>query len=498
MLKSLRVILALISITALTLLFLDFTGLTFEYFGWLPKLQLVPALLSVNVTALVILAAITLLCGRVYCSVICPLGIMQDGINWLRGHTGKKSKRKNRFRYKKGLTVVRIIFLALFVVSIALGVMTFAALIEPYSEYGRIVSTFVAPLYDGVNNMLADAAQARDSYAFYHVAPQFMFGTAMIVAGVTFAVVAFFAWTDGRGYCNSICPVGTILGYVSKVSFLRPVINPSACNSCSKCSRNCKSSCIDFKQHKIDYSRCVACMDCLGVCSKGAIKYTYKRYGESEAPVKASVDGGRRTFFGIGAIAAGAALARAQEKVTDGGFAPIIPKEKPERKYRISPPGSRSLVNLHRNCTSCQLCIASCPNGVLRPSMDLETFMQPEVSYEKGYCRPECTRCSEVCPAGAIVMIDTAVKSSTQIGQAVVNRERCLSASKGVKCGKCAVKCPAQAIVMVAVNPEDEASVLMPAVNESLCIGCGACEHLCPVSPESAIVVHGHEVHRLV
>lgn len=497
MLKSLRVILALISISLLTFLFLDFTGFASEYFGWLAKLQFVPALLSVNVMALVILAVMTLLFGRVYCSVICPLGIMQDGINRLRSFFGKKSKRRNRFKYKKGVPAVRIIFLTVFVVSIVLGVMSFAALIEPYSEYGRIVSTFVAPVYDWVNNLLADAAEARESYAFYHVAPQSMFGMAMVVAGLTFVVVAFFAWTDGRGYCNSICPVGTVLGYASKFSILRPVINPSACNSCSKCSRNCKSSCIDFKQHKIDYSRCVACMDCLGVCSKGAIKYTYKRYGESEVPVKASVDGGRRTFFAIGAVAAGAAFARAQEKVTDGGFAPIIPKEKPVRKYRISPPGSRSLVNLQKNCTSCQLCIASCPNGVLRPSMELETFMQPDVSYEKGYCRPECTRCSEVCPAGAIVKIDTAEKSSTQIGQAVVNIEKCLSVSEGVKCGKCSVKCPAGAIVMIAANSEDE-SVLMPVVNESLCIGCGACEHLCPVSPESAIVVHGQEVHRLV
>lgn len=497
MLKSLRVILAIISISLLTFLFVDFTGYAQAHFSWLAKLQFIPALLSLNVVALIILAAMTFLFGRVYCSVICPLGVMQDGINWLRGKVGKKPKRKNRFKYKKANTIIRVLFLVIFVVSVALGFMTIAALIEPYSEYGRIISTFVAPLYDWVNNLFADAAQARDSYAFYHVPTQFIFGGAIIVAGVTFLVVALFAWLDGRGYCNSVCPVGTILGYASKLSLLKPVINPSVCNSCSKCSRNCKSSCINYKEHKIDYSRCVSCMDCIGECSKGAIKYTYKRYREVSEDVETAIDGGRRTFFTIGAIATGVALAKAEEKLTDGGLAPIIPKQKPQRKSLISPPGSRSHVNLKRNCTSCQLCIASCPNGVLRPSMDIDTFMQPEVSYEKGYCRPECTRCSEICPAGAIIAIDTAEKSSTQIGHAVVNLEACLSASQGVKCGKCSVKCPVQAIVMIPVNPDNEA-LLMPAVNESICIGCGACEHLCPVSPESAIVVQGHEVHRLV
>ena len=496
MLKSLRIILAFISISLLTFLFLDFTGYAQSHFSWLPKLQFIPALLSVNVMALVVLAVITFLFGRVYCSVICPLGIMQDAINWLRGKTGKKSKRRNRFRYKKALTGVRIIFLSLFVLSVALGFMALASLIEPYSEYGRIVSTFVAPVYDGINNLFADIAQAHDSYVFYHVESQFLFGEAIIIAGITFLVVAVFAWREGRGYCNSICPVGTILGYASKFSFLKPVINTAKCNSCSKCSRNCKSSCIDYKEHKIDYSRCVACMNCIGVCSKDAIKYTYKRYGESADESETAIEGGRRTFLTMGAIVAGAALTRAQEKVTDGGFAQIIPKEKPARKYKISPPGSRSHRNLKSNCTSCQLCIASCPNNVLRPSMDLETFMQPEISYERGYCRPECTRCSEVCPAGAIVKIDVTEKCSTQIGQAKVNLQKCLSASEGVKCGKCSVKCPVQAIAMTAVNPENE-TVLMPVVNESLCIGCGACEHLCPVSPESAIVVHGYEVHRL-
>lgn len=497
MLKKIRITLAIITFLLVSWLFLDFTGYAQSHFGWLAKIQFMPALLSLNIVALFILAALTFIFGRVYCSVICPLGIMQDIINRFRGYVGKKAYRKNRFKYKKALTIVRIVFLGVFALLIILGMTTAAALIEPYSEFGRIVSTFLGPVYDWINNRLADIAVENDSYMFYHIAPQLMFLPAILLAGITFLIVALFAWLDGRGYCNSVCPVGTILGYASKFSLLKPVIDSSKCNGCSKCSKNCKASCINYKEHQIDYSRCVACMDCIGVCSKGAIKYSARKPEVAPSVNLKNVDDGRRTFIAVGTIAAGAALAKAEEKVTDGGFAPIIPKEKPGRKRKITPPGSISHSNLEGNCTSCQLCISSCPNGVLRPSMAIATFMQPEMSYEHGYCRPECTRCSEVCPTGAILKIEQADKSSTKIGQASVNLERCLSATEGVNCGKCSIKCPVQAIVMTPVNPGDE-SILMPIVNESLCIGCGACEHLCPVSPHSAIVVHGHEVHRLV
>lgn len=496
MLKSIRVVLATVSILLVSWLFLDFTGFAGLHFGWLAKIQFIPALLSLNLMALAIILVMTLLLGRVYCSVICPLGIMQDGINWLRGRTCKKTKRKNRFGFKKALTPLRIIFLGLFVIAVITGLMAVAALIEPYSGFGRIVSTFLGPVYDWGNNLLAEAAEARGSYDFASVEPQYMFVQAMILAGVTFTVVAAFAWSDGRAYCNTVCPVGTILGYLSKFSWLRPAIDTSVCNGCSKCSRNCKASCIDYKEHKIDYSRCVACMNCIGICSKGAIRYTSRRFDKS-AGTKRAIDGNRRTFIAVGVMATGAALAKAEEKVTDGGFAPIIPKEKPKRRSKITPPGSIGHANLERRCTSCQLCISSCPNRVLRPSMEITTFMQPEVSYENGYCRPECTRCSDVCPTGAIRAITVADKSSTQIGQARVTMDNCISVTDGVNCGKCSVKCPVQAIVMTPVSPGDKTK-LMPVVNESLCIGCGACEYLCPVSPVSAIVVHGHEVHRLV
>lgn len=499
MYKIIRVVLAIVCVLAITLLFLDFTGTAARSWGWLAKIQLIPALLSLNVVALAVLLVLTLVFGRVYCSVICPLGVMQDGINWLRGKIGPRKGRKNRFSYKKALTWLRVSFLGVFVILVILGLMSVAALIEPYSEYGRIVSTYLAPVYDSVNNLLAHEAESRGSFAFYEVEPHAVFVPAMILAGVTFVVVAAFAWTDGRGYCNKVCPAGTILGYLSKFSLLKPTIDTSLCNGCRKCERNCKASCIDGKNHAIDYSRCVACMDCIGNCSTGAMKYTWRRYAPEGGPDKKGVvDAGRRTFIATGLIAASAAVAKAEDKVTDGGLAPIINKEKPKRKSKIVPPGAVSVANLESHCTSCQLCISECPNGVLRPSMDMSTFMQPEVSYERGYCRPECTRCSSVCPAGAIIKIDRAEKSAIQVGHAVVDYDSCLAATGKSHCGKCSRKCPAEAIEMVAVNPDAEDSPYMPVVNESRCIGCGACENLCPVGPLSAIRVEGHEVHRKI
>ena len=151
-----------------------------------------------------------------------------------------------------------------------------------------------------------------------------------------------------------------------------------------------------------------------------------------------------------------------------------------------------------QRCTACQLCVSVCPNGVLRPSTDLMTLMQPEMSYERGYCRPECTKCSEVCPAGAIQRIDRAEKSSIQIGHAVWIRDNCMPLTDGVECGNCARHCPTGAIQMVSSVPGDALSVKIPVVDAERCIGCGACENLCPSRPFSAIYVEGHERHRTV
>ena len=173
-------------------------------------------------------------------------------------------------------------------------------------------------------------------------------------------------------------------------------------------------------------------------------------------------------------------------------------KKIPKRLTPIAPPGSESIRNFTTRCTACQLCVSVCPNQVLRPSTGLTTFMQPEVSYERGYCRPECTICSEVCPAGAIRPITVADKSSTQVGHAVWVENNCVVLTDGVSCGNCARHCPVGAIQMIVKDPNSLEQQEIPVIDTERCIGCGACENLCPSRPFSAIYVEGHMQHKTV
>ena len=501
---KLRRLLALIFFAGITLLFLDFTGSIHKWLGWMAKIQFLPALLALNVVVILLLVCATLLFGRIYCSVICPLGVMQDGVSWLNS---RHKKKKYRFSYSPEIKWLRYGIFTAFIIAIILGIGSFVALLAPYSSYGRIVSNLFAPIYQWGNNILAYFAERENSYAFYEVDVWIKSLPTFIIAAVTFIAVCILAWKNGRTYCNTICPVGTILGLLSRFSLFRIVIDESKCNRCGLCSRKCKSSCINGKEHQIDYSRCIMCMDCMATCNHGAISYALRKPvkhttvkeskpSADDAPPSESVS--RRNFLSATAVLAVVATLKAQEKIVDGGLAAIEDKKIPKRKTPIVPPGAQSLHNMASHCTACQLCVSVCPNSVLRPSTKMETMMQPEVSYERGYCRPECTKCSEVCPAGAIIKITPAEKSSIQVGHAVWVKDNCVVLTDGVECGNCARHCPAGAIQMIPSDPNNENSSRIPMVNTERCIGCGACENLCPARPFSAIYVEGHERHRTI
>ena len=494
MLRTIRLTTALICFTLVTLLFLDFTGTLHVWFGWLAKVQFLPAVLALNLGVVLFLIALTWIFGRVYCSVICPLGIFQDIVSWLAG-----KRKKNRFRYSPALSWLRYGVMGIFILAMISGLGAWAALIAPYSAYGRIASNLFAPFWGWANNLLAYLAERTDSYAFYETEVWLRSLPTFIIATVTFITLIILAWRNGRTYCNTICPVGTVLGFLSRFSLLRPVIDVTKCNGCGQCARRCKAACIDSREHKIDYSRCVACMDCIDQCRRGAIRY--KRRRSTAVPVSdggREADPARRRFLTGLSLFAAASVARAQEKKVDGGLAVIADKKIPNRATPIVPPGAQSLRHMTARCTGCQLCVSVCPSGMLRPSTALTTFMQPVASYELGYCRPECTKCSEVCPTGAILKITAADKSAIQIGHAVWVRENCVPLTDGVKCGNCARHCPTGAIVMVASDPAMPDSPEIPVVNVERCIGCGACENLCPARPFSAIYVEGHARHRIV
>ena len=500
MLRKIRIILASVFFIGVTLLFLDFTGTVHAWLGWMAKVQFLPALLSLNLGVLAVLILLTLLFGRVYCSVICPLGVMQDIISWIHG----KTKKKNRFRfsYSPAKHFLRYTVLVLYGAAIVAGLHSVVALIAPYSAYGRIASNLLAPVYQWGNNLFAWMAERADSYAFYSTEVWIKSGATFAVAVITLVVVGVLAWKHGRTWCNTICPVGSVLGFFSRFSVFAPVIDTENCRSCGLCEKQCKSSCINMKEHQIDLSRCVACMDCIDTCKDGAIHYAC-RYGKKSADTtpsdtKGNVDTSKRAFMVSAAIVTTAAAAKAQDMKVDGGLAQISRATKPERQTPLVPAGSLSIKNFTDHCTACQLCVSVCPNQVLRPSTSLMNLMQPEMSYERGYCRPECTKCTDVCPAGAIRPITVEEKSSIQIGHAVVCLDNCVVNTDGVSCGNCARHCPAGAIRMVRKNPDDPKSLRIPVVNEEMCIGCGACENLCPARPFTAIHVEGHEVHKTI
>ena len=509
MLKKMRVVLALLFWTGITLLLLDVSGLLHGYLGWMAKVQFLPAAMALNLAVIVGLVLLTLVFGRVYCSVICPLGVFQDGISHI-GTLGKKAP----YKFKKENKWLRYGLWVLFVVALVAGIQVFVALLAPYSAYGRMVQNLLQPLWLWGGNLIENLAERSGSYLIYPREVWMRSLPTFLIASGTLVVVVVLSFRGGRTYCNALCPVGTTLSFFSRFALLRPVIDASKCKHCKACEHHCKAQCISISKDKqqIDYSRCVDCFNCIDSCKFGALHYRFAwgKRPEGEAspsaslrdPVRANAPGeaspsGRRAMIVGTTIAAGSLAlkglplkAQGRKKV-DGGFAEVLPKQAPERTVPITPPGSGSVKAFYRHCTACQLCVAQCPNNVLRPSTDLEHLMQPQMSYEKGFCRPECTRCSELCPAGAIRRIGKEQKTEFHIGTARVNRDLCV-AENGTSCGKCAQVCPVGAILLV---DNEEMGTRVPVVAEEVCIGCGACEFHCPSRPVSAITVNGKEVH---
>ncbi|MCE5206497.1 MAG: 4Fe-4S binding protein [Porphyromonadaceae bacterium] len=500
MLKKIRRIFAVIFFVSITMLFLDFTGIFNKVLGWVAKVQLIPALLGVNIIAIVIILLLTLLFGRVYCSTICPLGVFQDGVSHL---SSRRRGKKYRFRYARAKSWLRYGFLALFIVTIVAGIGVIVALLDPYAAYGRIVNNFFSPLYYWGNNILSFFAEQVNSYVFYSTEIWFkgwiIFGTSLLTMGM----VSYLAWRHGRTYCNTVCPVGSFLGLLSKFSFFRITFDKEKCTQCNICERSCKSSCIDVKSMHIDYSRCVNCFNCIEKCKFDSMSYSPIKFHKKT--IDKTLKSGnrlmtrRKALSSLSFLAAGTVL-KAQQPVVrgDGGLAEIIDKKIPDRKTPIVPPGALSAQHMNNKCTACQLCVSSCPNNVLRPSNKIDTLMQPEMFFERGYCRPECIECSKVCPTGAIQPITVVDKSSISVGIAFWLKDLCLVNKDEIKCDNCQRHCPTGAITLISRNPDKKDSLKIPFVDKELCIGCGACENLCPARPYSAIYVEGNVRHHVI
>jgi len=467
-LRLLRIVLAAITLTAFILLFLDIAGIFHGILGFLPKLQFWPAVMAEDILIFLLWVIISALFGRVYCAVVCPIGIIQDLLYRLR-ISGKKKKRYKQ-KYVPERKWVRYGILTLFVAGVVLGGTSIACLIEPYSDFGLIMSSFAGRSL-----------------------------TITLMASIIFVVILVFVFFTGRGWCTTVCPVGTLLGIASRHAFFTPVIDDDKCEGCGLCGKACRAQCIDTVNHKIDSSRCVMCLDCLDNCNSKAISIgrNIRKTSEKKEETDAQ-DNGRRAFLAAGALTLGSIAVKADEG--HGGIITLDKKKAPQRNVPLVPPGAKSLKNFHSKCVGCQLCVQACPSKVLRPSLDPDHFIQPIMDFSDGFCRPECTACSDVCPTGAIVKIEPEQKSAISIGRAVYDPWSCVVVTDAVKCGNCARHCPAGAISMVVQSGDNvygyDESLRIPSVNPERCIGCGRCEYVCPVRPHSAIYVEGNEVHR--
>lgn len=490
MLRIVRIVLAALCFAAICLLFVDVSGLFAPSLAFMAKAQLVPAVLAGSLGAVAGVALLTLVFGRVYCSALCPLGVVQDIIGARAG--------KYRFRYSSPRTLLRLVFLAIFVFSLLAGVPLVFSLLEPYSAFGRMAADLLAPLWATGSNALAWASERAGNY---DVAPTLVWQkglAALAAAAATLAVVGVLSWRSGRLWCNAICPVGTVLGFLSRFSLFQPRINEGACKKCGLCEKACKASCIDADAGIVDASRCVACFNCVGVCRHGAVSYAPRlSAGHAEGHTKAQAtpvpaetaakgkhNGARRSVLAalIGIAVPGLAFGRSASAIPA-----LTRRQSPERQTAIVPPGAQSAQVLGARCTGCQLCVSACPNQVLRASDFGSGMLQPTLSFERGYCRVNCVTCSEVCPAGAIRPITPAVKSSMQIGRAVIALESCITVTDKVACTACAKICPPRVINLV--GPDDAPK--KPVVDAERCTGCGACEYVCPARPFAAIHVEG-------
>lgn len=431
-----------------------------------PRVQFVPLLLSslsggmAAVVVLVVLLLLTLIFGRVYCSWLCPLGILQDIVNRLLRPHGMKQAR-----YTPNHVIIRTLSALASFGAFAFGSVGLLAYLDPYSITARAF---------GVLPRLLQTPSGSAAWL------------AIAVAAFSLALPLGMAAWRGRLYCNTFCPVGAVLGLLARWAPFAPQLDSKACRRCGSCLRRCKAHAIDLKLGRIDRTRCVGCYDCVSACPHHAIKLrkTLPKPTKAQEPA----DPTRRALVGLGALSLASTLvplpANAANESSGAGESNSLP---------ILPPGAgESRERFLNTCTGCGLCISHCPTGVLRPSLTAHGwagFLKPylAVSSPQGmeggrFCRYDCNLCSSLCPTGALSPLSLAEKQRTRIATAQHYPARCTPWQTGYECGHCVAACPTGALrlrpasVPIRDNPAD-------------CTACRRCVRVCP---QGAVSLHPH------
>lgn len=501
-LKKIRVGISLVFLIILFAVFLDFgnhfaTGVIngFTWPQFIPSLLKFMTVAGIATSGFILITIITLLFGRVYCSTVCPLGIMQDIFSRLFRKRGKGKKRKKPFKFTKPQNKLRFGILVMTIITFISGSIFLINLLDPFSIFGRLINNLARPVYFGANNVLSGILKEFDIFS---VASIEFKGISLVSFGMSLAFLALIGWFSvrrGRLYCNTVCPVGALFGLLSRVSLFRLAIKESRCTSCGLCLFNCKAECIDVKHKEIDFSRCVSCYNCITSCPSNGIYFKNALKPAKDPVFETPVDRTKRKLFtGTSALILG---------VTSGLFAQKnIKNEKPttvptDREYPVSPPGAGALDHFNNTCTGCQLCVTECPTQVLQPAMfeyGIWGIMQPVMDYHASFCNYECNICTLICPSGALLPLKLEEKKFTQLGVAEFIKDNCVVHTDNTACGACAEHCPTKAVHMVPYK-EGDGKLKIPEVDDKICVGCGACEYACPTTPYKAIYVNGNAQH---
>ena len=377
----------------------------------------------------------TLLLGRFFCRSFCPLGILQSLVSWIF-HPKRHVRRVcTRLPETKAQRIVRWSVLAACVALGVSGYMGVASMALPISIYGKAV-TLWAP------------------------------GVAVFALVMTLAAVG-----KGRVWCNWVCPFGTVFNLVAKISLKKDKID-AGCEHCRKCYGK-KVEAVSRPLEKSGNSP---------FCTSGQETASTLEPAEPSKTASNMSATRRETLKGVAVLAV-------TEKFVDGGYADVSLPGVPERENDVLPPGAGDRRTFAWKCVGCQLCVANCPGKCLAPSTRLTSFGQPVMDFRHGYCIENCVKCSAVCPERALLPLQREQRPNVHVGCAVWKKDLCVRTTNGDQCTACVRKCPVQAIHLVKG---------FPVVDREKCIGCGACEHVCPSRPMPAIYVKGYEMQRVV
>ncbi len=434
-----------------------------------------------------VVLALTLVLGRAWCGWVCPLGTVLD---WARPprRFRRRSALPARWRQAKYFVLFAVLFSAL------LGSLTLLIL-DPITLLHRSITSAILPAAYSVVTWsetllyrfqpLQTPLEHIDGFLRDTVLPleQPFYLPGLLVLAVFAGILALNA-VRPQFWCRYLCPLGGLLGLVSRVSLIRHAVNRDTCTACRRCAGECSLEAIGPSETFVaDPAECTLCLDCLEVCPTGAVSF---RAGSPPAdPVPGGIP--RRTALAsMAAIGLGVGLLR---------LAPVLgTSESPS----LRPPGT-SEPELRDKCIRCGQCINVCPTGALQAGVfnaGYDGLWTPVLIPRHGYCDFACRRCGEVCPTGAIPLLTLAEKRQAVIGKAAIDKRRCIPWADGQNCIVCQEMCPLteKAIELTRVTTANsegyQTALLLPQVIEERCIGCGICEHQCPVRGEAAIRVH--------